>query len=57
MVVFDNGKFLVCCYGGLLLVFDFEMEVVIVKGSKFYNNGMEFKVFLRNEFGFFDVLE
>ncbi len=57
VAVFDNGKFLVRCYGGLLLVSDFETEAAIVKGSKFHNNGMELKVFPRNELGFFDVPE
>lgn len=57
VAVFDNGKFLVRCYGGLLLVSTFETEAKIVKGSEFHNNGLETKVFPRNELGFFDVPE
>lgn len=57
VAVFDNGKFLVRCYGGLLLVSDFETEATLVKGSQLHNNGLEVKVFPRNELGFFDVPE
>lgn len=57
VAVFDNGKFLVRCYGGLLLVSDFETEATVVKGSKFHSNDLESKAFPRNELGFFDVPE
>lgn len=57
VAVFDNGKFLVRCYGGLLLVSDFETQAKIQKGTVFHNNGLDVKVFPRNHLGFFDVEE
>lgn len=57
VAVFDNGKFLVRCYGGLLLVSDFESEAIICKGSEFHNQGLVSKIFPRNQLGFFDVPE
>ncbi len=57
VAVFDNGKFLVRCYGGLLLVSDFETEAKLTKGVTFHDNGLERKEFPRNPLGFFDVEE
>lgn len=57
VAVFDNGKFLVRCYGGLLLISEYETKALIKKGSRFHNNNLTLKVFPRNDLGFFDVEE
>lgn len=55
--VFPNGKFLVKCYGGLLLVHEFEGKASPEKGE-ILNQGLEEKkVFPRNAFGGFDIYE
>lgn len=55
--VFDNGKFLVRCYGGMLLVSEYHTAVKISKGMTFHDNGLERKEFSRNKLGFFDLPE
>ncbi len=55
--VFDSGKFLVKCFGGLLLVNEYESDIKISKGMKFHSNGLSAKQFPRNEQGFFDLPE
>lgn len=55
--VFENGKFLVKCYGGLLLVNDFEAGFPVQQGMQFHNNGHPPKHFTRNETGNFDLPE
>ena len=57
VAVFENGKFLVKCFGGLLLVTDFQTSVKIRRGMEFHNNEQEIKYFERNKLGFFDVEE
>lgn len=57
VAVFDNGKFLVRCFGGLLLVTDYETKASIYKGVRLHNNGLEIKEFSRNSLGFFDLEE
>lgn len=57
VAVFDSGKFLVKCFGGLLLVNSFETEADIRKGSEFHNNDLEIKHFERSPLGYFDLEE
>jgi len=57
VAVFDSGKFLVKCFGGLLLVNAFETDADIRKGSEFRNNGLEIKHFERSPLGYFDLEE
>jgi methionyl-tRNA formyltransferase len=54
--VFENGKFLVKCFGGLLLVNSYDTGIEINPGQKFGNNGLIIKQFERNSLGFFDVV-
>ncbi|MCK6693860.1 MAG: hypothetical protein L6Q97_17400, partial [Thermoanaerobaculia bacterium] len=53
--VFENGKFLVKCFGGLLLVNHYETDKIVQKSQIFDNNGLTIKQFERNSLGFFDV--
>lgn len=55
VAVFESGKFLVKCFGGLLLVNAFDADFAIQKGMSFGNNGLPVKQFERNPLGFFDV--
>lgn len=55
VAVFESGKFLVKCFGGLLLVNSYESENTIQSGMKFGNGGLALKHFERNPLGFFDV--
>ena len=55
VAVFESGKFLVKCFGGLLLVNAHEADFPIQKGMVFDNNGLAVKYFERNPLGFFDV--
>lgn len=57
VAVFESGKFLVRCFGGLLLVNDYAADFAIERGMRFQNNGLEIKQFDRNEQGYFDVME
>jgi UDP-4-amino-4-deoxy-L-arabinose formyltransferase/UDP-glucuronic acid dehydrogenase (UDP-4-keto-hexauronic acid decarboxylating) len=57
VAVFENGKFLVKCFGGLLLVNAFESEIALKQGMQFHNNGLEIKHFERNPLGYFDLEE
>ncbi|MDA9991801.1 formyltransferase family protein [Candidatus Marinimicrobia bacterium] len=58
VVVFPNGKFLVKCSGGLLLVNDYQMKNDYIKTGKTFNNGnKDFTFFKKNKFGFFDLEE
>jgi methionyl-tRNA formyltransferase len=53
--VFPAGKFLVRCFGGLLLVTDHESPEALRKGQRFENGNQEIKHHLRNRWGFFDL--
>ena len=53
--VFNSGKFLVKCDGGILLVNKYVFEKNINKGDVFNNNGLELKIFSTNNQGFFDI--
>lgn len=53
--VFERGKFLVKCYGGLLLVQEHDAGFSLEKSMKFGNHTREIKHFERNAQGFFDV--
>lgn len=53
--VFPNGKFLVKCFGGLLLINNYEYQKTIKKGDFLTNAKNEIKVFQRNTQGFFDI--
>jgi len=53
--VFENGKFLVKCYGGLLLVHQYEAGCPIEAGQCFHNNGWAHRNFPRNAAGNFDL--
>jgi len=55
VAVFESGKFLVKCFGGLLLVNSYEAGFPIQKGMRFDNNSLAVKYFDRNPLGFFDV--
>ncbi|MBK6620302.1 MAG: hypothetical protein IPG32_05265 [Saprospirales bacterium] len=55
--VFENGKFLVKCFGGLLLVNACETKAEIRRGLQFHHNGQSINYFRRNELGYFDLAE
>lgn len=55
--VFGNGKFLVKCFGGLLLIDTYEAGFQPEKGMLFNNNEMDKKQFERNTLGYFDIAE
>ena len=55
--VFESGKFLVKCYGGLLLVNDFKADFEVRRGMQFHNNNQPLKHFDRNALGYFDMPE
>lgn len=55
--VFESGKFLVKCFGGLLLVNDCEAPFRVERGMRFHNNGLAVKRFSRNDQGNFDMQE
>ena len=55
VAVFPGGKFLVMCFGGLLLVNEYVSEALIREGMKFTNGGRILKQFERNRHGFFDL--
>ncbi|MBK9335355.1 MAG: hypothetical protein IPM98_01725 [Lewinellaceae bacterium] len=57
VAVFESGKFLVKCFGGLLLVTAHEAGFSAKKGMRFGNNSEEIKRFERNRLGFFDLEE
>ncbi|MFN0015016.1 MAG: methionyl-tRNA formyltransferase [Saprospiraceae bacterium] len=57
VAVFESGKFLVKCFGGLLLVIAHEADFPVEKGMRFDNNGVEIRPFKRNRFGNFDLEE
>ena len=53
--VFPNGKFLVRCRSGLLLVHEFESNIEVKRGSVFDNGDDQIRSFERNKFGNYDV--
>lgn len=55
VAVFESGKFLVKCFGGLLLVNAYDADFPVQKGICFDNGGLSVKYFDRNPLGFFDV--
>jgi methionyl-tRNA formyltransferase len=55
VAVFEGGKFLVKCIGGLLLVNAFEADFSVQKDMQFGNNGLVVNQFQRNSLGFFDL--
>jgi methionyl-tRNA formyltransferase len=55
--VFESGKFLVKCYGGLLLVNDWEADFQVKAGMAFHTGGVLSKIFPRNSQGYFDLPE
>ena len=58
VVVFPNGKFLVKCYGGLLLVNVYQIKNDFIRVGKIFNNGgRNISYFKRNKFGYFDLEE
>lgn len=57
VAVFESGKFLVKCFGGLLLVTAYDAPFAVQKGMQFGNNGLLIKRFERNNQGFFDIPE
>lgn len=52
--VFPNGKFLVRCNGGVIIVHEFESEFQ-VKRAIVLGSESQTKVFERNRYGFFDI--
>lgn len=55
--IFENGKFLIKVFGGLLLINEYRTEAIIFKGGKF-SNGLEKKnKFDFNRFGFYDLYQ
>ena len=57
VATFESGKFLVKCFGGVLLVNAFEAGFTVQRGMRFGNNGLTIKQFDRNPLGFFDLYE
>ena len=58
VVVFPSGKFLVKCYGGLLLVNVYQIKNDFIRVGKIFNNGgRNISYFKRNKFGYFDLEE
>ncbi len=55
IAVFPGGKFLVKCFGGLLLVNDHTSDKLVTEGSVFDNGGHSVNYHERNKFGFFDL--
>lgn len=55
VAVFEGGKFLVKCIGGLLLVNAFEADFTVQRDMQFGNNGLVVNQFQRNSLGFFDL--
>ncbi|MCE9600568.1 MAG: hypothetical protein K8S54_21600 [Spirochaetia bacterium] len=55
--VFANGKFLVKCNGGILLVRDFECDVAPGRGDILGNGTSTLRMFKRNKDGNFDLPE
>ena len=55
VAVFPGGKFLVMCFGGLILVNEYVSEIQIREGTQFTNGGRTLKKFERNRHGFFDL--
>lgn len=53
--IFPNGKFLVRCRGGLLLVHEYETQAAMPKKSRFSNGGERINYFKLNQFGNYDV--
>lgn len=53
--VFPNGKFLIWCCGGLLLVHAWEANCAIVPGLRFHDNHLPRRHFQRNALGYYDV--
>lgn len=52
--IYDNGKFLVKAYGGILLVHEFVSEIEIKSGDVFSSNNTQ-RIFKRNKYGFHDL--
>ncbi len=55
VAVFESGKFLVKCFGGLLLVNAYDAGFAPARGMQFGNNNLEIRQFERNHQGFFDL--
>ncbi|MBK7410525.1 MAG: hypothetical protein IPL49_00340 [Saprospirales bacterium] len=55
--VFENGKFLVKCFGGLLLVHTYEAGFEVKRSMQFQYNGLSPRAFERNIHGYFDLPE
>jgi methionyl-tRNA formyltransferase len=55
--VFTDKKFLVKCYGGLLLINSFESVYIPKKDDVFNNNGHIINYFRTNKFGNYDIEE
>jgi methionyl-tRNA formyltransferase len=53
--VFPNGKFLVKCRGGLLIIHEFETEVNIEKGMILVSPVEQIRHFQLNEYGYHDL--
>ena len=57
VTVFPNGKFVVKCYGGLLLVHEYTSDVQVGTGDRFGNGTEEIRRFPQNGEGGFDLIE
>jgi len=55
MHVFPNGKFIVACVGGVLLVDEYQSEIVVKEHQQFCDGGLERKEFPVNQFGGHDL--
>lgn len=55
--VFESGKFLVKCFGGLLLVTNYSGDIIPNKGNQFGNSEMKIKYFERNVLGNHDLFD
>ncbi len=56
VTLFENGKFLIKAYGGLLLVNEYTYSGHVEEGMVFHDNELAHKVFSRNPQGNFDVV-
>lgn len=57
VAVFESGKFLVKCFGGLLLVNAYEAGFAPQRGMQFGNHDLVVRQFERNHQGYFDLLQ
>jgi len=55
VILFNNGKFLIKLFGGLLLVHEYETKMKIKIGDLFSNGNETKNIFQKNKYGFHDL--